>query len=241
MPGPHIRSTRAIDTIIEIGGQDAKFTTMRDGMVTFSHMNTVCAAGTGSFLEEQAERLGCSLADYERRVRGVPGPRSPATGAPCSWSGTSTTFLRAGSPRKRSLRRRCTACGKTTSRRWPGELPIGERIAFQGATARNKALVAAFREGLGKPILVSRYCHLTGALGAALLLAEEGGVDSRFIGFAALRNEIPVRSETCALCGNHCRLRIATVAGRRWHMGFSADGTTASRSSWTRTGRDSIC
>jgi activator of 2-hydroxyglutaryl-CoA dehydratase len=65
-----------IDTIIEIGGQDAKFTTMRDGMVTFSHMNTVCAAGTGSFLEEQASRLGCDLADYERRVRGARAPLS---------------------------------------------------------------------------------------------------------------------------------------------------------------------
>ena len=65
-----------IDTIIEIGGQDAKFTTMRDGMVTFSHMNTVCAAGTGSFLEEQAARLGCDLSDYSRRVRGARAPLS---------------------------------------------------------------------------------------------------------------------------------------------------------------------
>jgi activator of 2-hydroxyglutaryl-CoA dehydratase len=52
------------DTIIEIGGQDAKFTLMHNGNVTFSQMNSVCAAGTGSFLHEQAKKLGCSLSDY---------------------------------------------------------------------------------------------------------------------------------------------------------------------------------
>ena len=48
-----------VDTIIEIGGQDAKFTLLKDGVVTSSVMNTVCAAGTGSFIEEQAGKLDC--------------------------------------------------------------------------------------------------------------------------------------------------------------------------------------
>ncbi len=209
----------AIDTIIEIGGQDAKFTTMRDGMVTFSHMNTVCAAGTGSFLEEQAERLGCSLADYERRVRGAPAPLSSDRCA-VFMERDINNFLARGFSTEEILAAALYSVRDNYLQKVSRGAVIGERIAFQGATARNKALVAAFRAGLGKPILVSRYCHLTGALGAALLLAEEGRVDSRFIGFAALRNEIPVRSETCALCGNHCRLRIATVAGETVAFGF---------------------
>jgi predicted CoA-substrate-specific enzyme activase len=209
----------ATDTIIEIGGQDAKFTTMRDGMVTFSHMNTVCAAGTGSFLEEQAERLGCSLADYEGRVRGA---RAPLSSDRCAvfMERDINNFLAGGFSTEEILAAALYSVRENYLQKVARGASIGERVAFQGATARNKALVAAFREGLGKPILVSRYCHLTGALGAALLLAEEGGVVSRFIGFAALRNEIPVRSETCALCGNHCRLRIATVAGETVAYGF---------------------
>jgi len=209
----------AIDTIIEIGGQDAKFTTMRDGMVTFSHMNTVCAAGTGSFLEEQAERLGCSLADYERRVRGV---RAPLSSDRCAvfMERDINNFLAGGFSTEEILAAALYSVRENYLQKVARGASIGERVAFQGATARNKALVAAFREGLGKPILVSRYCHLTGALGAALLLAEEEGVDSRFIGFAALRNEIPVRSETCTLCRNHCRLRVATVAGETVAYGF---------------------
>jgi activator of 2-hydroxyglutaryl-CoA dehydratase len=62
------------DTIIEIGGQDSKFTTMRNGLVTFSRMNTVCAAGTGSFLEEQAEKLEVPLGEFSARAEEVRAP-----------------------------------------------------------------------------------------------------------------------------------------------------------------------
>lgn len=208
-----------IDTIIEIGGQDAKFTTLRDGMVTFSHMNTVCAAGTGSFLEEQAARLGCDLADYESRVRGA---RAPLSSDRCAvfMERDINNFLARGFSTEEILAAALYSVRENYLQKVARGAAIGERIAFQGATARNKALVAAFRQGLGKPILVSRYCHLTGALGAALLLAEEGRADSRFIGLAALREEIPVRLETCGLCANHCRLRIATVAGETVAYGF---------------------
>jgi activator of 2-hydroxyglutaryl-CoA dehydratase len=50
-----------VDTIFEIGGQDAKFIALEDGVVVDFAMNEACAAGTGSFLEEQAERLGVSI------------------------------------------------------------------------------------------------------------------------------------------------------------------------------------
>ena len=62
------------DTIIEIGGQDAKFTLLKDGMVTFSQMNAVCAAGTGSFIEEQAEKLNCPLSDISTRTANAKAP-----------------------------------------------------------------------------------------------------------------------------------------------------------------------
>ena len=103
----------ATDTIIEIGGQDSKFTTLRDGQVTFAQMNTVCAAGTGSFLEEQAARLGVGLAEYSRLAEGRP-LRWPATAAPCSWSGTSTTCWPTSTRWRRSWPRPCTRCARTT-------------------------------------------------------------------------------------------------------------------------------
>ena len=50
-----------VDTIFEIGGQDSKYISLRDGAIVDFMMNKVCAAGTGSFLEEQAEKLGISI------------------------------------------------------------------------------------------------------------------------------------------------------------------------------------
>src|SRR5690606_168427 len=50
-----------IRTILEIGGQDSKIILLNDGVITDFAMNTVCAAGTGSFLDRQAERMGLHI------------------------------------------------------------------------------------------------------------------------------------------------------------------------------------
>jgi len=96
---------------------------------------------------------------------------------------------------------------------------IGDVILFQGATAKNKALVAAFEQRLQKPVLVSIYCHLTGALGAALLVKRESAeTASLFNDFSLYKTEIPVRSEVCELCNNSCKITVAdTPSGREAH------------------------
>lgn len=213
-----------VDTIIEIGGQDAKFTTLRDGRVTFAHMNTVCAAGTGSFIEEQALRLGCDLADYAKRVEGV---RAPLVSDRCAvfMERDINDLLNRGFTTEEILASCLFAVRENYLQKVARGVAIGERVCFQGATARNRALVAAFEQGIGKPIFVSPYCHLTGGLGAALLAREQRGVQagvaSSFRGLeVALRDEIPIRSETCKLCTNHCRLRIAEINGEALAYGF---------------------
>jgi predicted nucleotide-binding protein (sugar kinase/HSP70/actin superfamily) len=99
------------------------------------------------------------------------------------------------------------------------ENSIGDTICFQGATAKNRALVAAFEQRLEKPIHVSKYCHLTGALGAALLLLEQG-VSSRFRGITLYKKHMPVTSEICGLCTNHCKLTVTDIDGERVAYGF---------------------
>jgi hypothetical protein len=97
---------------------------------------------------------------------------------------------------------------------------IGNRIFFQGATAKNKALVAAFEQKLQKPILVSRYCHLTGAMGVALKLRDCNSISGNFRGIGLYREEIPLQSEVCDLCTNHCKITVATVGGEKVAYGF---------------------
>ena len=53
-----------VDTVFEIGGQDSKYISIQNGEVVDFQMNKICAAGTGSFVEEQAARMGIPLAEF---------------------------------------------------------------------------------------------------------------------------------------------------------------------------------
>ncbi len=209
----------AVDTIIEIGGQDAKFTTVRDGMVTFSHMNTVCAAGTGSFLEEQAARLDVPLSSFAGLAEGA---ASPLASDRCTvfMERDLNHLLQRGYRVSELLAAALHSVRENYFQKVAVNGTIGDHICFQGATAKNRALVAAFEQKLGKRIAVSRFCHLAGALGAALLLMADPPETTTFRGVGLHREEIPVRSERCELCANRCRLRIAEVGGEEVAFGF---------------------
>ncbi|MDD5224919.1 MAG: acyl-CoA dehydratase activase [bacterium] len=208
-----------VDTIIEIGGQDAKFTTLDAGRVTLSIMNNVCAAGTGSFIEEQANRLGVPLEDCAPRTRGR---SAPLTSDCCTvfMERDINHYLASAYAVDEVLAAALHAICENYLRKVARESAIGRRVCFQGATAKNRSLVAAFEERLGKPIIVSRYCHLTGALGAAWLLAAEPRAATGFRGLGLCREPIPVEDETCALCRNHCKLKVATVGRERVAYGM---------------------
>lgn len=161
----------SVDTIIEIGGQDAKFTTMKNGVVTSSFMNTVCAAGTGSFIEEQASKLGCPLPEYSSRTESV---KSPVSSDRCTvfMERDMNHFLSEGYHVDEVLASALHSVRDNYMTKVATEAKIGETILFQGATAKNRALIAAFEQRLQKPIHVSKFCHLTGALGVALTLKD---------------------------------------------------------------------
>jgi predicted CoA-substrate-specific enzyme activase len=207
------------DTIIEIGGQDAKFTTMKNGMVTSSVMNNVCAAGTGSFIEEQAMKLGVPLCEYADRAINTP---SPVSSDRCTvfMERDINNFLTDGYSVNEVLASVLHSVCENYLAKVAVEASIGARICFQGATARNKALVAAFEHRLKKPIFVSQYCHLTGALGSALILAENKIKKSTFRGISLHRETIPVENEVCEICHNNCKINKVTVQGETVAFGF---------------------
>lgn len=208
-----------VDTIIEIGGQDSKFTTLKNGRVTFSIMNNVCAAGTGSFIEEQARKLGCPLAAYSSRAEGR---RSPIVSDRCTvfMERDMNHYLSEGYTVDEVLASVLHAIRENYLTKVAIEGSIGKTIFFQGATAKNRALVAAFEQRLQKPIHVSRYCHLTGALGAALTLTDQGIRATDFRGIALHKKAIQVTSEICELCTNHCKITVADVEGEKVAFGF---------------------
>jgi predicted CoA-substrate-specific enzyme activase len=207
------------DTIIEIGGQDAKFTLMKNGMVTFAQMNSVCAAGTGSFIEEQARKLGISLTDYSKRAEGA---SAPLASDRCTvfMERDINNYLNKGYSVEEILAAVLHSVRENYLKKVAVEATIGNNICFQGATAKNKALVAAFENKLGKEIYVSKFCHLTGALGLTYILAGELKTKSRFRGLDVYNQEIPVKTEICQMCNNNCRIRIAEVSGEKVAYGF---------------------
>ncbi|HQK99685.1 MAG TPA: acyl-CoA dehydratase activase [Smithellaceae bacterium] len=207
------------DTIIEIGGQDAKFTTMKNGMVTFSVMNNVCAAGTGSFIEEQAIKLGVKLTDYAHRAMNTSAPIS-SDRCTVFMERDINNYLTEGYSVNEVLASVLHSVCENYLAKVATEAAIGRYICFQGATARNRALVAAFEHRLKKPIFVSPYCHLTGALGSALILLENVLRETGFRGLNLYREHIPVDNEVCQLCHNNCKINKVTVQGQTVAFGF---------------------
>ena len=199
-----------VDTIIELGGQDAKFTQLQNGMVYNSIMNYVCAAGTGSFVEEQALKLGIPLNEYADRVLGQ---TCPQTSDRCTvyMERDLDILLARGWTREQVAAAVLHSVRDNYLNKVVGGLQIGDHVYFQGATARNRGLVAAFECELQKPIQVSPYCHVTGALGMCLLVQNRVAEDKRsekFTGFKFADEKVTVDYETCELCHNHCNLSL---------------------------------
>jgi predicted CoA-substrate-specific enzyme activase len=207
------------DTIIEIGGQDSKFTLMHQGIVTFSQMNAVCAAGTGSFLEEQAGKLGIPLSAYAQLAEGVPAPLA-SDRCTVFMERDANQLLNQGYSVNEILATILHSVMENYLKKVAVEGSIGNHICFQGATAKNRSLVAAFEQKLGKSIFVSPFCHLTGALGVALLLGEETAVGTAFRGLAIYKEPVAIRSERCTICANHCLISLATVQNETEAYGF---------------------
>ncbi|MBM3499818.1 MAG: CoA activase, partial [Armatimonadetes bacterium] len=159
-----------VDTIFEIGGQDSKYIQLEHGAVVDFEMNKVCAAGTGSFLEEQAERLGVS-------IKGEFGELALSARSPLNLGERCTVFMETELLRHQQAGANTAdlASGLAYSivynylNRVVSPKPIGKRIFFQGGTAFNRAVVAAFEQVTGQPITVPPHHEVTGALGCALI------------------------------------------------------------------------
>lgn len=157
------------DTILEIGGQDAKFIRLETQVVTDFEMNRICAAGTGSFLEEQAKKIGVDLREF--------GPLSLKSTAPLDLGERCTVFIEGALSKAlgRGEAKADIVAGLAYSivrnylTRVAGDRPLGDHIFLQGGIAHNQGVVNAFRSLLGRPVTVAPYFSVTGALGAALL------------------------------------------------------------------------
>ena len=203
-----------IETIFEIGGQDAKYMHLKNGLIYDSNMNYVCAAGTGSFVEEQAKRLGYKVTEIGDAVMGV---SPPCTSDRCTvfMEQDVRKLLKFGFSQREAIAAVLYSVIQNYKNRVVGNRYISDKkIMFQGATARNRGLIAAIENMLDVEVVVSPYCHIMGAYGVALISLDEiAGEKSRFRAFDILDRKVEIATETCTICNNCCRLTIASLEG----------------------------
>jgi len=211
-----------VDTIFEIGGQDSKYISLENGRVVDFEMNKVCAAGTGSFLEEQAEKLGLDIREF--------GPLATGAPAPCSLGERCTVFMESdvfshqagGASVEDIVAGLSYSIVKNYLHRVVGEKKIGNRIFFQGGTAFNSGVGAAFNSVLGnRKVTIPENHHVTGAIGAALLAKEEKAPGpSKFKGFRLADEKYRQETFVCKGCANHCEIhRVILHDGRNLFYG----------------------
>jgi len=211
-----------VQTIIEIGGQDSKITIIRDGIATDFGMNTVCAAGTGSFLDHQALRLNMNIQELSRRALDSQNPVRIAGRCTVFAESDMVHKQQMGHPVEDILYGLCQAL----VRNYLGNVGLGKEIkppvVFQGGVAFNPAIVRALQEELGTGIIVPDHHEIMGAIGAALLVHEEMASNrnrSQFMGFGQSEVKYHTSSFECKACPNLCEIAQLSLDGQalaRW-------------------------
>jgi predicted CoA-substrate-specific enzyme activase len=217
-----IAADPAVDTIFEIGGQDAKYIRLEQRHATDFDMNKVCAAGTGSFLHELAAKLGVDIVDeFEAVALASPAPVQLAERCTVFMESDLVSALQRGAPRDDLIAGLATAVVRNYLNRVVGRRAIGKRVMFLGGPSLNRAVVAAFEQVLGRPVAVPPHREVMGAMGAALAVrdaAARGEVAPAARGLDSLGTAAATFTErVCradAACRNECKLRVYDFGGR---------------------------
>jgi predicted CoA-substrate-specific enzyme activase len=222
----HISETlggEPVDTIFEIGGQDSKFISIEHGVVVDFAMNEACAAGTGSFLEEQAEKLGISIkGEFANLALAAPAPTRLGERCTVFMERDVTGWLHKGETIPNLVAGLAYSIALNYLNRVVRGRKIGETIYFQGGTAYNDAVTAAFASLLGKKITVPPYNGVMGAIGMALIARQwhqATGAATRFRGYDLHKLRLSTRDFVCKACSNLCDMKEFVIEGHKSYWG----------------------
>lgn len=194
-------------TVFEIGGQDAKLILLQDGVPADFAMNTVCAAGTGAFLDHQAARLGIPVEAFGEIARRA--KRRARIGGRCTVFAESDLVLRqqAGQPIEELIAGLCAALVRNYFSNVVSGKAIQPPYVFCGGVAANSAIKDALEEVLHCEVYVPEHFNVMGAIGAALLAASAHIRETSFRGFELPPLDAVADSLECDGCSNRCLIR----------------------------------
>jgi predicted CoA-substrate-specific enzyme activase len=204
-----LREVPGVRTVLEIGGQDSKIIILRDGVAVDFAMNTVCAAGTGSFLDQQAFRLNLSIEEFSKIALDAKNPVRIA--------GRCTVFAESDMIHKQQMGHTlpdivaglCEALVRNYLNNIGKGKEIHPPVVFQGGVAANAGIRAAFEKALQTEIIIPSHYDVMGAYGAALLARDyilETGKKTRFRGFQVVSLDFHPCSFICKGCPNACEV-----------------------------------
>ena len=230
----------SVDTLFEIGGQDSKYVYIAHTHPLDFDMNKVCAAGTGSFLHELANKYGISIVEEFQDI-------ALSSKAPVKLAERCTVFMESdlvsyhqkGVATNDLIAGLCYAIVYNYLNRVVEKRKIGRRVMFLGGPSLNKGVVAAFENVLGRGLIVPRHREVLGAYGAAISAHERMGLQekgkSRFRGFdSAVSDQMTYREKICHAdpqCHNQCKLKIYDFDGRKSIWGGECGRYDLTRSS----------
>jgi len=198
-----------VQAVMEIGGQDSKMIIIRNGIVTDFAMNTVCAAGTGSFLDQQAARLNIPIEAFGERA--IELSKSVRVAGRCAVFAESDMIHKqqTGHQIPDILNGLCQALVRNYLNNLGKGKDIKGPIIFQGGVAANKGMKRAFEEALNCSVIIPPYHNVMGAIGSALLAKEQMAKLQQptvFRGFDIVDYTYTPRSFECDGCPNLCEV-----------------------------------
>lgn len=193
-----------VKTILEIGGQDSKIILLNDGIITDYAMNTLCAAGTGSFLSSQAKRLNLDIEDFSNMALKSNNPVKIA--ARCTVFAESDLIHKANSGY--ILEDIVAGLCKSIVLNYLNNVGKGKKIdgpiVFQGGVSKNKGVVKYFKEILNQEIIVDENSHLMGAIGVAILSSKTKTDKKYDLNIKDIK--FVTKATECMGCSNNCEI-----------------------------------
>ena len=215
---------QAIDTIFEIGGQDSKYISIVNTYPLDFDMNKVCAAGTGSFLHELANKYGINIVgEFQEIALSSDSPVKLAERCTVFMESDLVSYHQKGAQKQDLIAGLCYAIAHNYLNRVVGKRKIGQRVMFLGGPSLNKGVVAAFENILGRGLVVPKHREVLGAYGAAISLQEKMAIENKtettFRGLkSAIDDRMHFTEKTCKAdknCHNQCKLKIYDFDGRK--------------------------
>ncbi|MDR3237610.1 MAG: acyl-CoA dehydratase activase-related protein, partial [Spirochaetia bacterium] len=215
-----------IDTIFEIGGQDAKYVYLKNKVPIDYAMNEACSAGTGSFLEESASG-DLNITNVEEI-----GDIALRAHAPLKFGETCSAFINSdirkaiqfGASKEDITAGLIASIVSNYLNRVVGNRSIGRNIVLQGGVAKNKAVPLAFAMLLNKNIIIPPDPELLGCFGVGILAKKkfnDGFITKRAFDLDIILNSEIVyeREFKCKSCDNLCPIKVLNVNGNKYMFG----------------------